>query len=126
MKRVIAAFALILTAVAVTVWTDYVFEKEMNTFEKELNGLVDVSDKADEKELLERAETVVFQWEKSSSLLRSIVLHSGIDELGRSITSLPQVIEHSGKEEMKTVCIEAVNMIKNLKECETLNIENIL
>lgn len=126
MKRVIAAFALILTAVAVTAWTDYVFEKEMNTFEKELNSLVDVSDKADEKELLERAETIVFQWEKSSALLRSIVLHNGIDELGRSITSLPQVIEHSGKEEMKTVCIEAVNMIKNLRECEMLNIENIL
>lgn len=126
MKRVVAAFVLILTAVAVTAWTDYVFEKEMNTFENELNSLVDISDNADEKELLDRAEVIVFQWEKSSSLLRSIVLHNGIDELGRSITSLPQVIEHSGKEEMKTVCIEAVNMIKNLRECEMLSIENIL
>lgn len=98
----------------------------MNRFEKELNVLVDVSDKVAEKELSDRAETIVIQWEKSSAVLRSIVLHDGIDELGRSILSLPQVIEHSGKDEMKTVCIEAVNMIKNLKECEMLSIENIL
>jgi len=126
MKRVVAACVLLLSAIAVTVWTDFVFEREMNMFEKELNSLVDISESASEKELLRNAETIAFQWEESSGMLRSIVLHDGIDELGRSISSLPQMIEHSGKDEMKKICIEALNMIKNLRECEMIRIENIL
>lgn len=126
MKRVVAACVLLLSAVGVTVWTDFVFEREMNMFEKELNSLVDISESVSEKELLRNAETIAFQWEESSGMLRSIVLHDGIDELGRSISSLPQMIEHSGKDEMKKICIEALNMIKNLRECEMIRIENIL
>lgn len=126
MKRVAAACILFLTAVAIIVWTDYVFEREMNMLEKELNAIVDISETIPENELLTRAENIAFQWEKSSGKLRSMVLHDGIDELGRSISSLPRIIEHSGKEEMKTACIEALSLIKNLKECEMVCFENIL
>lgn len=126
MKRVVAACILFLTAVAIIVWTDYVFEREMNMLEKELNAIVDISETIPENELLTRAENIAFQWEKSSGKLRSMVLHDGIDELGRSISSLPRIIEHSGKEEMKTACIEALSLIKNLKECEMVCFENIL
>lgn len=126
MKRVAAACILFFTAVAIIVWTDYVFEREMNILEKELNAIVDISETIPENELLTRAENIAFQWEKSSGKLRSMVLHDGIDELGRSISSLPRIIEHSGKEEMKTACIEALSLIKNLKECEMVCFENIL
>lgn len=126
MKRVVAACVLLFTAIAVTVWTDFAFEREMNLLENKLNNLIDVTEKITEKELQGKAEIIACEWEKSSGMLRSIVLHDGIDELGRSISSLSLVIEHSGKEEMKTMCIEAVNMIKNLRECEMIRIENIL
>ena len=62
MKRVVAACVLLLSAVGVTVWTDFVFEREMNMFEKELNSLVEISESASEKELLRNAETIAFQW----------------------------------------------------------------
>lgn len=126
MKRVAAACILFFTAVAITVWTGYIFEREINMLEKELNTLVDIAETVPENELLKRAETVAFQWEKSSGMLRSMVLHDGVDELGRNIASLPRIIEYSGKEEMKTACIEAVSMIKNLRECEMVRFENIL
>lgn len=126
MKRVIAALALLLIAGAVVFVCDYIFEKEITALENELNVLIDISDSATEKELLGRAEEIADNWEKSSGMLRSIVLHDGVDELGRSISSLPQMIEHSGKDEMKKMCIEAINMIKNLRECEEIRIENIL
>ena len=126
MKRVVAACILLLIAVAVTLWTDYVFAKETESLEKELNLLIEISETVSEKELLEKAENIVFEWEKSSGLLRSIALHDGVDELGRNVSSLPQIIEYSGKDEMKKVCIEAINLIKNLRECEKVSIENIL
>lgn len=126
MKRVVVAAVLLVVAVAVVFVCNFVFEREMRSFENELNGLLDVADELTEKELTDRAEKIAFQWNESAGVLRSIVLHNGVDELGRSILSLPQIIEYSGKGEMKKICIEAINMIKNLRECEELRMENIL
>ena len=126
MKRTVAACFLLLTAIAITVWTDFAFEREMNALEYKLNNLIDASENGSKTELYENAENIASEWEKSSGLLRSIVLHDGIDELGRCISSLPQIIEYSGNDEMKKMCIEAINMIKNLRECEMIRIENIL
>lgn len=126
MKRVIAALALLLIAGTVVFVCNYIFNREITALENELNNLIEISDNITEKELLVRAEEIADNWEKSSGMLRSIVLHDGVDELGRSISSLPQMIEHSGKDEMKKLCIEAINMIKNLRECEEIRIENIL
>ncbi len=126
MKRLIAAIVLLSFAVAVTVWTGYTFNKEMNAFEESLNKLMEFSNSYGDGELIAEAEKIVNQWNKSSSLLRSVVLHDGVDELGRNISSLPRIIEHSGKDEMELKCIEAINLIKNLKACEKLSLENVL
>lgn len=126
MKRVIAAFVLLALAVAFAAWSGYTFDAKMDFFEKELNGLITVAESASENELHEETEKIVFQWEKSSGMLRSIVLHEGVDELERKIIALPQIAEHSGREEMKICCIEAINLIKNLKACEKISLENVL
>lgn len=126
MKRLAAAFVLLTIACAVTVWTGYVFEKELNRFEKDLNALIEVSESGTDEKLLEEAEKLASRWEETSGLLRSVVLHDGIDELGRDISSLPQIIRYSDKEEMKIKCIEAINLIKNLKACEKVSFENVL
>lgn len=126
MKRLAAAFILLATAVAVTVWTGYVFEKELDSFDAALNKLVEESENSTDEKLLKEAERLASRWEKSSSLLRSVVLHDGVDELGRDISSLPQIIMYSGREEMKIKCIEAINLIKNLKSCEKISFGNVL
>lgn len=126
MKRIAVAILLLVSAVSVTLWTGHIFEKEMIRFEEELNNLVKISENASQEKLIEEAEKIVLQWNNSSGLLRSVVLHDGVDELGRGITSLPQIIKCSGKDEMVIKCIEAINMIKNLKICEKISFENIL
>ena len=49
-----------------------------------------------------------------------------MDELEKSITSLPLLIEHSDREEFRNECIRAVNQINNLIDSERLNIGNVL
>ena len=126
MKRLAAAFVLIAAAVAITVCTGYFFDREMDFFEKSLSRLVDISAVSTDEALLDEAKRLERRWSEASGLLRSVVLHEGIDELGRSVSSLPRLIEYSGREEMITECIEAINLIKNLKSCEKLSIENVL
>lgn len=126
MKRVFAACVLISLAVGFAVWSGYVFESEMDYLEASLNGLINLSESCTDEKLAEETEKIVFQWQNASSLLHSVVLHDGIDELEKKIISLPSIIEHSGREELRTECIEALSIIKILESGEKINFENVL
>ena len=118
MKRVVVAAVLLAVAAGVTVWCGYVFDREMDYYEKELNRLIDISSASTDEKLIEEATKLVRIWDDSSVLLRSVVLHGGIDELGRSISSLPQLIKISGKEEMQKKCADAAVEIAHAIEDE--------
>ncbi len=126
MKRVIAAAALLSTAIIFAFWASYTFTSKMDYLQGNLERLVAISENADKKTLSDETQKLVSQWDDISTLLHAIVLHEGIDELEKRITSLPYLIEYSDKEEMKKICVESISLIKNLKTCEKLSLENVL
>ena len=126
MKRVIVAALLIISAVSVSVWANISFEKSMESFAVSLENLITYSEKSDDEILKKETEEVVAAWYDSSAFLHSLVAHEGMDELEKSITSLPLLIEHSDREEFRNECIRAVNQINNLIDSERLNIGNVL
>lgn len=126
MKRVAAAFVLLGVAVSAAVWSGYYFNREMSSFESELNELIVISESCSNEELTKETEKIVFRWNNSLGLLRSVVPHEGVDELSRDILSLPKLIKYMDREQMREKCIEAVNYIESLKACEKISFENIL
>jgi hypothetical protein len=126
MKRVIIALMLFISAVSVSVWSNIRFEKNMAEFSSLLENLIVYSEKTDTEILKKETEKVVDLWYASSAFLHSLVAHEGMDELEKSITSLPLLIEHSDREEFRNECIRAVNQINNLIDSERLNIGNVL
>lgn len=126
MKRVIIATMLLLSAVSVSVWANISFEKDMKSFAVSLEILIAYSEESDDEILKKETEEVVAAWYDSSAFLHSLVAHEGMDELEKSITSLPLLIEHSDREEFRNECIRAVNQINNLIDSERLNIGNVL
>ncbi len=125
MKRVIVAVLLLTSAVSVSVWSNYSFEKHMVNFSTSLEKLIVYSEKSDDKFLENETRKVVEEWYESSAFLHSLVAHEGMDELERSITSLPLLIRHSDREEFRNECIRAVNQIENLIDSEKINIGNV-
>ncbi len=126
MKRIIIALILLVSAVSVSVWSNITFDKNMKRFLYSIENLIIYSENYDEKKLEEETVKVVEAWNDSSAFLHSLVAHEGMDELEKSITSLPLLIRHSDREEFRNECIEAVNQINNLIDSEKLNIGNIL
>ena len=126
MKRVAAAVFLLSAAVALSAWAGYVFKSEMNGLLSSLNSLIDTAQTDSDDELVKKTDEILVQWEKSSGILHSLVMHEGMDDVEENITALPLILEHSDREEFKSKCIEAVNQIKNLLNAEKLNLENIL
>lgn len=126
MKRIIIALILLISAVSVSVWSNISFEKNMKQFSDALEHLIFCSENSGDKKLEEETYKVVDAWYDSSPFLHSLVAHEGMDELEKSITSLPLLLEHSDREEFINECIKAVNQINNLIDSERLNIGNVL
>lgn len=126
MKRIIIALLLLISAISVSVWSNITFEKNMEYFSYSLKNLISYSENSDDEKLLKETMTVVEAWQESSAFLHSLVAHEGMDELEKSITSLPLLLEHSDREEFRNECIKAVNQINNLIDSEKLNIGNVL
>lgn len=126
MKRVVIAVLLLASAVSVSVWSNISFEKRMKDFSFSLENLIAYSEESDDEILKKETQKVVAAWYDSSAFLHSLVAHEGMDELEKSITSLPLLIEHSDREEFRNECIRAVNQINNLIDSERLNIGNVL
>lgn len=126
MKRVVVAVLLFTCAISVSVWSNISFEKNMKLFLKSIENLIVYSEKSTDKALKKETQKLVDAWNDSSAFLHSLVAHEGMDELEKSITSLPLLLEHSDREEFINECIKAVNQINNLIDSERLNIGNVL
>lgn len=126
MKRVIIAVLLLSAAVSVSVWSNISFEKNMKSFSQSIERLIEHSEKSTDEFLKHETQKLVESWHGSSAFLHSLVAHEGMDELEKSITSLPLILEHSDREEFINECIKAVNQIDNLIDSERLNVGNVL
>lgn len=126
MKRVIAAILLLSAAATLSVVTGRIFRAELNTLLSSLDELVDTAQTDSYDELTEKTQAVLLQWESSSGILHSLVMHEGMDDVEENITALPLLLEHSDRDEFRNKCIEAINQIKNLLDAEELRLENIL
>lgn len=126
MKRVIAAILLLSAAATLSVVTGRIFRVELNTLLSSLDELVDATRTDSDGELTEKTQAVLLQWESSSGILHSLVMHEGMDDVEENITALPLLLEHSDRDEFRNKCIEAINQIKNLLDAEELRLENIL
>lgn len=122
----IAAFLLLAVAVSVAWISGIIFTKETNKFEKALEGICELTRENDTLKLAEETEKIAVEWQKSVPFLRAFVLHGGIDELGRYILSLSRLAETGNTQEIQLVCIEAINLIRTLRECEKISADNIL
>lgn len=126
MKRIFAAAILLAVAVSLAVWSGITFKKEMDSLSESLNSLIQISEGNNVNKLKKETQLLVDEWNGSSELLHSLVVHEGMDDLEEAITALPLILEHSGIDEFKNKCIEAINIIGNLTQAEKVNIGNIL
>ena len=126
MKRTAAAVILLSFAVFLSLWSGYVFRREMQSLLHSVEEIIECTETESDTVLNKKTGDLLSKWNKSSVILHSLVMHEGMDELEENITALPDIIEHSDRDEFRMKCIEAINQIKNLLNAEKISIENIL
>lgn len=126
MKKLVIACVLLALAVTAAICSNAVFKKETEDLTLSLEKLLEVSEYGDGDTVARELENVTAAWEKASKLLHALVMHDSLDEVEQSITALPQILKHAGREEFKQKCIEALSQAENLVNSERLSWENIL
>ena len=126
MKRIIAAVFLLAFAVGLSAWAEKTYSDSMEFFMTEIENIIDECGRKSAEEIIISTEKTAEKWHETDDLLHSLVVHEGMDELEEIITSLPEIAKHSGIDELKMKCVEAVNIIRNLLESEKLSIGNVL
>ncbi len=126
MKRLIAAFLLIVSAVSTTVYARKAFLREIDSLSESIQNIVEISEKGSDSELNASIDILLKKWQKSGKTLHILVNHAEMDEAEQNITALKETALHADRKELRLKCISALNQIKNLRESEKISMENIL
>lgn len=126
MKRLIASFLLIVSAVSATAYAKRVFNDEISALYELIQDVMEVSEKGSDSELSESIDILQKKWKKSGKALHILVNHGEMDEAEQNITALKETNSYTDRKELRLKCIEALNQLKNLLESEKISLENIL
>lgn len=124
MKRFIISISILILAIAVSVSAYYILDKRTD---KLIEMISEVEAAAGNGKNPEK-ETEIFlaEWEKSEKLYHILVSRERMDNLEKEIYSLKPFLDTGQTESFVEACFNSKNMIKLIKESETLNIKNIL
>lgn len=126
MKRLIASFLLIISAVSATVYARRTFLKEIDSLSDSIQNVIEISENGSDSELNESIDILQKKWQSSGRTLHILVNHGEMDEAEQNITALKETVKHTDRTELRIKCIEALNQLKNLRESEKISLENIL
>lgn len=125
-KRLIAAIALFISAFAITGFARKAFLRETSLLSDSIYAVIEASQNGSDNELNDKINALQKQWRHSGKILHILVNHGEMDEAEQNITAMAETVEFTGRDELRLRCIDALNQIKNLRQSEKLNFENIL
>lgn len=126
MKRLIASFLLIISAVSATFYARKIFLKETDSLSDAIQNVIEISEKGSDSELNQSIDILKKKWDESGKTLHILVNHGEMDEAEQNITALKETASYTDRKELRLKCIAALNQIKNLRESEKISLENIL
>lgn len=126
MKKLAIAVAMLVAAVGIAVWSGITFNREMSSLTAALENLLEISEDCDDQTLDKETAKALAVWGEASKALHALVMHDAMNEVEQSITALPDILRHGGRDEFRIKCIEALSQIQNLVNAERLSWENVL
>lgn len=125
MKRVITAVVFILIAIALCLTGYAVSLNKLNSINKTLGKAAYVSKAEDKEDTINAAKDVKDEWDKSSVLLFTLLIHTDIDEIDTKINMLSFFAQKENFEEFEEICNESIIISNNLINSQKASFENI-
>lgn len=125
MKRVITAVVFILIAIALCLTGYAVSLNKLNSINKTLGKAAYVSKAEDKEDTINAAKDVKDEWDKSSVLLFTLLIHTDIDEIDTKINMLSFFAQKENFEEFEEICNESIVISNHLINSQKASFENI-
>ena len=126
MKRLWAAFLLFLCAAALCFWQGYHTNRTTLTLHRELSAASSFCREGNEEEAEAHAQAALQAWEESLGLLCVYTVHTRVEELGRTLSSLPPLAQYGSLDQFASECEKALVQVEALRQIDAPTLENIL
>ena len=121
-----AAGILFLCAAALCVWQSGFTARSADAMTGELTAACEAAEKGDAESAYDRASAAMDVWEDVRGQLCVYTAHSRVDELGRSLTGLPDLAKSGSPEQFLSECRRTLSLLASLRTMDTPTLENIL
>ena len=125
MKRLISAIVLFALAIGMGVFGHITLMKTCDELIGELNACIEIANSEDTEKLIEKSEYMNKWWDKKHTVLSVLVLHHELDTIQSFLPSLKELARFGDIEEYIENCLECINMTKDMKMNEEIDIGNV-
>lgn len=126
MRRLWAAAILFVCAAALCVWQGGFTARSADAITGELIAACEAAEKGDAETAFNRASAALDVLKNVRGQLCVYTAHSRVDELGRSLSGLPDLARSSSQEQFLSECRRTLSLLSSLRTMDTPTLENIL
>ena len=96
------------------------------TLHRELSAASSFCREGNEEETAAHAQAALQAWEESRGLLCVYTVHTRVEELGRTLSSLPPLAQYGSLDQFASECEKALVQVEALRQIDAPTLENIL
>lgn len=125
MNRIVvsaAALILVIVIASLSIWS---LDSSCENLSEKLGEIQSTAESGDNEKAIELTENMLEIWEKEEKKISLLVNHSEIDEIEKTIKSLPVLARQGNTKRLEEQSSVAAERVRHIREKERISVKNI-
>lgn len=125
MNRIIVSVIALILVIAVASFSVLSLDSSCENLSEKLGEIQSAAENKDNKRAIELTENVLEIWENEEKKISLLVNHSEIDEIEKTVKSLPVLARQDNMERLEEQSSVAAERVRHIREKEKISAKNI-
>ena len=125
MNRIIVSVIALILVIAVASFSVLSLDSSCENLSEKLGEIQSAAENKDNKRAIELTENVLEIWENEEKKISLLVNHSEIDEIKKTVKSLPVLARQDNMERLEEQSSVAAERVRHIREKEKISAKNI-
>lgn len=125
MNRIIVSVIALILVIAVASFSVLSLDSSCENLSEKLGEIQSAAENKDNKRAIELTENVLEIWENEEKKISLLVNHSEIDEIEKTVKSLPVLARQDNMERLEEQSSIAAERVRHIREKEKISAKNI-
>ena len=125
MNRIVVAAASLILVIVIASLSIRSLDSSCEKLSEKLDEIQSTAESGDAEKAIELTENMLEMWEKEEKKISLLVNHSEIDEIEKTVKSLPVLARQGNTERLEEQSSVAAERVRHIREKEKISINNI-